>query len=83
MDIPLIKTLIETGLPGAEVLIEGDGRHFQASIISDEFDGKTLLQQHRMVYKTLGDKLGNEIHALSMQTYTVKQWENQKPLKTI
>ncbi|HHM04843.1 MAG TPA: BolA/IbaG family iron-sulfur metabolism protein [Gammaproteobacteria bacterium] len=70
-----IKRMIVTGLPGAEVHITGDGRHFEAQIIHDDFAGKTMLQQHKMVYATLGDKMGGDIHALSMRTYTREQWE--------
>jgi len=83
MDIQIIKTLIETGLPDAEVRVNGDGRHFQAHVISDAFNDKTLLQQHQMVYKTLGDKVGNEIHALSIQTYTREQWQKHRPFNVI
>ncbi len=83
MDIGMIKSLIEEGLPDAEVMVDGDGTHFQARIISDEFNGRTLLQQHQIVYKTLGDKVGNEIHALSIQTYTKEQWDKQKSLNII
>ncbi|MDX1443572.1 MAG: BolA/IbaG family iron-sulfur metabolism protein [Gammaproteobacteria bacterium] len=66
-----IKALIETGMPGAEVAVFGDdGQHFEARIVSDAFEGKNTVQRHRMVYATLGDKMGGEIHALSMQTLT-------------
>ncbi len=69
-----IQTMIERGLPGAEVQVTGDGRHFDAVVISDAFAGKGLLEQHRMVYATLGDKMGGDIHALTMRTYTREQW---------
>jgi len=83
MNIDMIESLIVAGLPDAEVMVDGDGTHFQARIISDEFNGKTLVQQHQMVYRTLGDKVGNEIHALSIQTYTKAQWDKQKSLNYI
>lgn len=70
-----IQAMIERGLPGAEVRVTGDGRHFDAVVISDAFAGKGLLEQHRMVYATLGDKMGGDIHALTMRTYTREQWE--------
>jgi len=70
-----IQTMIERGLPGAEVRVSGDGRHFDAVVISDAFAGKGLLEQHRMVYATLGEKMGGDIHALTMRTYTREQWE--------
>ena len=78
MNPQIIKELIESGLPGADVLVEGeDGTHFQARIISDQFVDKTMVQQHQMVYKTLGEKMGTDIHALSFQTYTPEEWKTQ------
>lgn len=78
MDPRIIKQLIEAELPNADITVEGeDGTHFQARIISELFSGKTMLQQHQMVYKALGEKMGREIHALSMQTYTPEEWEQQ------
>ncbi len=71
-----IKELIANGLPDADIVVEGDdGTHFQARVISASFSGKTPLQQHQMVYKTLGAKMGNEIHALALQTYTPAEWQ--------
>jgi len=79
MNPQIIKELIEAGLPGADIIVEGDdGTHFQARIVSESFSGKNMVQQHQMVYKTLGDKMGTEIHALSMQTYSPDEWEQQK-----
>lgn len=63
-----IKSWIEEGMPGAEVSVVGDGRHFEAVIISELFAGKSMIEQHRMVYHALGEKMGNEIHALSLKT---------------
>ena len=78
MNPETIKELIKSGLPDADILVEGDdGTHFQARIVSELFAGKTMLQQHQMVYKTLGDKMGKDIHALSMQTYAPEEWEKQ------
>ncbi len=74
----IIKELIESGLSDADVLVEGDdGTHFQARIVSEQFVGKTMVQQHQMVYKTLGDKMGTDIHALSFQTYSPEEWAKQ------
>ena len=62
MNPQIIKQLIESGLPGADVTVEGDdGTHFNANIVCELFSGKNMLQQHRMVYRALGDKMGNEI----------------------
>jgi len=75
MNPETIKNLIESGLPGADVVVEGDdGTHFQARIVSEQFVGKTMVQQHQMVYKTLGDKMGTDIHALSFQTFSPDEW---------
>jgi len=71
-----LKQLIEQGLPGAQVSVDGDGRHFQALIVSEGFVGKSMLQQHRMVYDVLGDRFANEtVHALSLRTFTPEQWQ--------
>ena len=78
MNPQIIKELIESGIPGADVLVEGDdGTHFQARIVSELFTDKSMVQQHQMVYKTLGEKMGTDIHALSFQTYTPEEWESQ------
>lgn len=69
-----IKRMIEQGMPGARVEVIGDGHHFEAVIVSSEFAGKTMIQQHRMVYATLGDKMREEIHALSLRTLTPEQY---------
>jgi len=79
MEPQIIKELIEAGLAGADVIVEGDdGTHFQARIVSELFADKTMVQQHQMVYKALGNKMGTDIHALSFQTYTPEEWEKQK-----
>jgi acid stress-induced BolA-like protein IbaG/YrbA len=65
-----IKRMIELGLPGARVSVTGDGRHFEAVVVAQEFAGKGMVQRHQIVYRTLGAKLGNEIHALSLRTLT-------------
>jgi acid stress-induced BolA-like protein IbaG/YrbA len=75
MDPSEIKRMIEAGLPGAQVAIDGDGQHFNATIVCAGFVGKTMLQQHKMVYATLGAAMGGDIHALSMRTYTPEEWQ--------
>ena len=80
MDLNEIKKLIEEGIPDSQVLMEGDGTHFQAVVISDLFREKTMIQQHRMVYQALGNKVGTDIHALSIKSYTRKEWDKQKDL---
>jgi acid stress-induced BolA-like protein IbaG/YrbA len=66
-----IRKLIEVGLPGARVTVQGDdGQHFEADVVFDGFAGKPVIQQHRMVYAALGEKMGREIHALQLRTRT-------------
>ena len=54
-----------------------DGTHFEAVIVSEAFVGKSMVQQHQLVYAALGDRMRSEIHALSMKTYTPEQWNKQ------
>lgn len=70
-----IKQLIERGLPGAQVAVEGDGHHFEALIVAREFEGKSMLQQHQLVYAALGEKMRSEIHALSLRTMTPAEYQ--------
>ena len=65
-----IKEWIEQNLSESKVEISGDGRHFDALIVCAGFAGKTRIQQHQMVYAALGDRMKDEIHALSMRTMT-------------
>jgi acid stress-induced BolA-like protein IbaG/YrbA len=65
-----IRELIEQGLPGAQVQVQGDdGVHFEATIVCEAFRGKAPLARHRMVYGTLGERMGGEIHALALKTF--------------
>ena len=71
-----IKRLIEAGISCEFVAIEGDdGVHFTGIVVSAEFEGKLRVRQHQAVYAALGKLMGNEIHALQLQTYTPAQWE--------
>jgi acid stress-induced BolA-like protein IbaG/YrbA len=84
MDVDEIRSLIETGLPGTEADVRSDdGTHFSAVVVSTEFTGKSMVQQHQLVYKTLGSKIGNEIHALAIKTYTPEQWAKEKELRAV
>ena len=66
-----IRTLILQGMPGARVEVSGDdGVHFEALVVSEAFAGKLPLARHRMVYATLGERMGGEIHALALKTLT-------------
>ncbi|MFC4351224.1 BolA family protein [Fodinicurvata halophila] len=66
-----IESMIKEGIPDASVTIEdlrGDGDHYAAYIVSESFRGKTRVQQHQMVYQALQGRMGNELHALALQT---------------
>jgi acid stress-induced BolA-like protein IbaG/YrbA len=64
-----IRELILQGLPDAEVVVQGDdGAHFEARVVSPQFVGRRTLDRHRMVYATLGARVGGEIHALALET---------------
>ena len=71
MNADTIRQLIESGLPGARADVQGeDGVHFEATVVCPAFAGKLPLARHRMVYATLGEKMGGEIHALQLRTLT-------------
>jgi acid stress-induced BolA-like protein IbaG/YrbA len=74
-----VKAQIEAGLPGAVVQITdltGGGDHYQAVVISDLFAGKSLIQQHQLVYGTVREAMASEaIHALALKTYTPETWQ--------
>ena len=79
-----IKQMIEAGIHGCIAEIEGDdGTHFGAIIVSEQFEGKSMVQQHQVVYKALGEKMGTDIHALSIQTFTPEEWESRKNLRVV
>jgi len=68
MNAAEVQTLIEAGLPGAQVRVQSDDdTHFEAVIIAPQFVGKRMIQRHQLVYATLGARMGREIHALTMQ----------------
>lgn len=69
-----IKQGIETGLACERVEVTGDGQHFQALIVAGEFAGKSRVQRHQLVYRALGDRMREEIHALSMQTLSPEEF---------
>ena len=70
-----IKDIIAAGLPCEYITLEGDGRHWYATIVSPAFDGLRAIQRHQKVYGTLGSKMQNdEVHALSMKTFTPAEW---------
>ena len=70
-----LKNYIMQGLPCDFVAVHGnDGQHFEAVVVSAAFAGKTMVQQHQLVYQALGARMRDEIHALSMRTFTPEAW---------
>lgn len=73
-----LQALITAGLPCDYCALEGDGRHWYATIVSGAFEGKRLIARHQLVYATLGTRMQtDEVHALSMKTYTPAEWAQQ------
>ena len=72
-----VKSGIEAGLACEHVEVIGDGQHFQAVVVSTAFAGKNRVQRHQLVYRALGDRMREEIHALSMQTLTPEDWNKK------
>ncbi|NRR29939.1 BolA family transcriptional regulator [Oxalobacteraceae bacterium] len=71
----LIHGYLSAGLECTHLEVEGDGQHFQAIIVSPAFVGKRLIQRHQLVYAALGDRMREEIHALSMKTLTPDEYQ--------
>lgn len=73
-----LQALIAAGLPCEHLDVSGDGRHWQAVIVSSAFEGLRLIQRHQKVYATLGQRMHtDEVHALSMKTLTPAEWSTQ------
>ena len=76
MDPRDIASLIEQGLEGASATVVTDGMgHYEAVVVSPKFAGKRSVPRHQMVYATLGERVGREIHALAVKTYTPEEWQ--------
>ena len=74
-----LQALIAAGLDCQHLELSGDGRHWQATIVSSAFEGLRLIQRHQRVYATLGQRMHtDEVHALSMKTLTPAEWVSQK-----
>jgi acid stress-induced BolA-like protein IbaG/YrbA len=76
MDPGEIANLIEQGLEGSEARVVTDGQgHYEAIVVCQAFEGHRSLPRHQMVYATLGDRVGREIHALAVKTFTPDEWQ--------
>ncbi|MGH8748578.1 MAG: BolA family protein [Burkholderiales bacterium] len=71
-----VKQGIAAGLECEHLEVAGDGEHFQALIVSGQFEGRSRVQRHQLVYRALGDRMRVEIHALSMRTLTPQEWQD-------
>jgi len=70
-----LRALISAGLPCDHIVVSGDGRHWSAVIVSPAFEGMRSIARHQRVYATLGSRIqSDEVHALSMKTYTPAEW---------
>jgi acid stress-induced BolA-like protein IbaG/YrbA len=74
-----LQAIIAAGLPCEHIELTGDGRHWYATIVSRLFEGQRLIQRHQRVYATLGGRMQtDEVHALSMKTYTPAEWASNQ-----
>jgi len=81
LDPDQVRALLDAGFPGAEIeLVDltGTKDHYQARIVSAAFAGKSLIEQHQLVYRALGDAMAGPIHALALRTYTPEGWQKEQ-----
>lgn len=75
METSAVLSLIQAGMPDAQVEVTGDGRHFEAVVVTADFEGKSLVERHRMVMSTVQEQIASdELHALSIKAMTPEQW---------
>lgn len=75
-----VKTLIEQGLPNAQVTINGEGCNLEAIVVSSAFEGLPMLKQHKLVYALVNHFIADgSLHALAIKSYTPAQWETAQP----
>ncbi len=72
-----IEDSIRAGLPVTHLTVSGDGAHFEAVVVSPSFAGLSRVKQHQLVYSALGDRMREEIHALSMKTFSPEEWASR------
>jgi acid stress-induced BolA-like protein IbaG/YrbA len=73
-----VRRYIAEGLACEQLQVEGDGRHFDALVVSSAFEGKSRVQRHQLVYAALGSRMREEVHALSIKALTPAEWEVQQ-----
>ena len=70
-----VRRYIAEGLECEELQVDGDGRHFDALVVSSAFEGKSRVQRHQLVYAALGERMREEVHALSIKALTPAEWQ--------
>lgn len=78
MPIDDLQGLLENAFNGDQIQLTspmGDNNHFQCLIVSNRFEGKTMVERHQLVYQALGDAMAEAVHAFALKTYTPSQWE--------
>jgi acid stress-induced BolA-like protein IbaG/YrbA len=78
-----VREFIATSLPCEHLVVDGDGRHFFATIVSAEFEGLSRVRRHQRVYAALGDRMHEQVHALSMTTLTPAEFATQAPTAAV
>ncbi len=73
-----VRQFIASGLACEHLQVAGDGRHFEALVVSSAFEGRTRVQRHQLVYAALGDRMREQVHALSMKTLTPAEYAQQR-----
>lgn len=76
-----VQAMLDSAFPDSDIHLSsrnGDNHHFELVIISGQFEGKSMVQQHQLVYKALGDAMKEAIHALALNTYTPEQWKKSQ-----
>jgi acid stress-induced BolA-like protein IbaG/YrbA len=78
-----VESMIKAGIPDAQVQVQdltGGNDHYQVVVVSSQFEGKSLVQRHQLVYRSLQQAMTSDaIHALTMKTYTPQDWQAQQP----
>ncbi len=78
MTVDEIKNLIEAGIPNSKVIVTGAEGKYEATVISDQFDGMSMVKEHQLVYSTVKSQIASgELHALTIKTFTIEEWNTQ------
>lgn len=78
MDPNEVKAIIENGISGCKAIVTSDGNKYTATVVSDEFEGKTMVAEQKMVYALLNEHIQSGVmHALTIKAYTSKEWAEQ------